>query len=266
VKDLILLVKTEILRKFISLLRYPIETISGLCITVLFFMALLFGAKMMAGKLPLDFGDTTKGIMIGYLIWLLTTSSIQTMSNEVFAEELEGTMEQVYISPAGPIYLLLSRSIVDLLFSIMALPFIFYLLQILTGIYLDFNFLSILPILVLTFIGLCGFGFILAGITLIFKKIGIVSLILPFFPFGLVVLPLENLSSNLQILVFLLPLAYGAKLIRLVVLQNQGFITLFINGEILILLLNSLFYLSLGMFVYKILEKIAKEKGLLAHY
>jgi ABC-2 type transport system permease protein len=188
------------------------------------------------------------------------------MSEQLNKEAKTGTLEHLYTSSLNPVYILLARVFSTFFYISVSSPVAFYLLQLSTGVYVNLKFLSILPILVLTFIGLCGFGFILAGITLIFKRIGVASLILPFFPFGLVVLPLENLSGNLQTLVLLLPLAYGAKLIRLVALQNQGFIALVINGNILILLLNSLFYLSLGMFGYKILEKIAKEKGLLAHY
>ncbi len=263
-KDLILLVKTEILREFISLKRYPIETISGLCITGLFFMVLLFSAKMMAGKLPLGFEDTTKGIMIGYLIWLLTTSSIQIMSNEVSEEEITGTMEQVYISPAGPICLLLSRSIVGLLSSVMALPIIFYLLQILTGVYLDFNFLSILPILVLTFIGLCGFGFILAGITLIFKRIDIFLSLIPIALLGLAMLPVEALPSKFQVLALGFPLTQGVKLARCILLEGQSFIILL--NEIFYLGLISIFYLSIGIFGYNLSDKIARDKGLLGYY
>ncbi len=266
-KDFLLLLKAEIVREFISLKRYPIETLTGFCITYLFFLAIFFGAKAMIGKdIPLNFGDTARGIMIGYLMWLFATSGIEAMSNEISEEALTGTIEQVYLCPGGPIYLLLSRTLAGLLSTIIFLPIIFYILQFSTGIYLELNLSSILPILILTFIGLCGFGFILAGITLIFKRIGQLLLIIPIFPLGLAMLPIEDLSSNLQQITLFLPLIHGVKLIRLIILQDQNLIILFSNGQILILALNSIFYLFIGILGYKMADKMAKDKGLLGHH
>lgn len=263
-KDLILLVKAEILRELILLVRYPIETISGFCITCFFFIALLFSAKMMIGKTPLDFGDTARGIMIGYLMWLLTISSIQIMSSEIQEEELTGTMEQVYMSPAGPICLLLSRAIVGLLSSIIFLPIVFYLLQIVTGIYLELKIGSILPIFILTFIGLCGFGFILAGITLIFKRLDILLSLIPIILLGLAMVPVEALSSKYEMLALSFPLTQGVKLVRFILLEGQSIF--FLLNEILILSIISVFYFLVGIFGYNLCDKIARDNGLLGYY
>lgn len=268
-KDFILLIKTEIKRDYIFLKRYPLEVIGSACFFYFVFLLTSFSAKFVYSKLdkePMFLGNTMEGWIIGCLMWMFGTSATLYMSEQWNNEAMTGTLEQLYISNSNPIYILLARILSTFFYILSLFPLAFYLFQISTRTYLNLKFFSILPILVLTFMGLCGFGFILAGITLIFKRIGTLFLILPFFPFGLAALPIENLSGNLQILAGILPLAQGVKLIRLVVLQNQGFIVLFINGEILILLLNSLFYLLIGMFGYKILEQIAKDKGLLGHY
>ncbi|MEW6608169.1 MAG: ABC transporter permease [bacterium] len=247
--------------------RYPIDTIIGLFITYLFFMAIFFGAKAMVGKdIPLNFGDTARGIIIGYLMWLFATSGIQDMSNDISEETLTGTIEQVYLCPMGPILLLLSRTLAALLSTIIFLPIIFYILQLSTGIYLELKLSSTLPILIFTFIGLCGFGFILAGMTLIFKRIDLLLLLMPILLLVLAMIPIETLSHELQVLAGFFPLSQGIKLARLILLEEQGFLTLLKNGEVLVLVLNSICYFLVGVWGYKIADKIARDKGLLGHY
>jgi hypothetical protein len=55
-----------------------------------------------------------------------------------------------------------------------------------------------------------------------------------------------------------LPLASGAHLARLVVLEHQDLQL----GHLLVVGLNSLFYLALSMFFYKKFEHVAKKKNL----
>ncbi|MEW6104502.1 MAG: ABC transporter permease, partial [bacterium] len=210
--------------------------------------------------------DTGRGMIAGYLMWLFAASSIQTMSSEISEEAMTGTMEQVCLSPPGPICILLARTISGVLFSFISLPIVYYILQILTGIYLEINLWSILPILILTFFGMCGFGFILAGITLVFKRIGLLLDLIPLILFGLAMLPIETLPNNLQIFSLTFPLTLGVKLVRLILLKEQSLIHLLKNGEILLLFLNSSFYFLVGIFGYKIADKIARDRGLLGHY
>jgi len=223
-KDFLLLLKADIVREFIYLKRYPINTITGLFISYLFFIAIFFGAKaVIGGNIPLNFGDTVRGIMIGYLMWLFALSAIQNMGSEISEEALTGTIEQIYLSPGGPIYLLLSRTLTEVASTIIFLPIIFYILQFSTGIYLEFHLGSILPILILIFIGLCGFGFILAGMTLIFKRIGVLLEIIPILLLVLAMIPIESLSTELQTLAGFFPLSQGIKLVRLILLEEQSF-------------------------------------------
>ena len=60
----------------------------------------------------------------------------------------------------------------------------------------------------------------------------------------------------------LLPLAPGAHLARLVVLEHQDIQLV----HFLIVMFNSAFYLALGMFIYKRFERVAKRKNLIGQY
>ena len=74
---------------------------------------------------------------------------------------------------------------------------------------------------------------------------------------------LSTQSENLSIRsASFLPLAPGAYLARLVVLEHQSPPTI----HFLIALLNSEFYLALGMIIYLRLERVAKKKNLIGQY
>ncbi|MEW6608170.1 MAG: hypothetical protein AB1414_12125 [bacterium] len=266
-RDFILLIKAEMTKDYIFIKRYPMEAIGGICCVYLMFLGIFYSAKFAYGNQePIFLGNTPEGWILGYLIWLFAAAATTYMSEQWHNEALTGLLEQLYISKSGPIYILLARVLSVFLYISVIFPIFFYIFQLSTGIYLELKLISTLPIFILTFLGLCGFGFFLAGMTLIFKRIGPLFLIVPIFPLGLAIFPIEDLSVNLQRLTLFLPLIYGVKLIRLTILQDQNFIVLFRNGEIVILLLNSIFYLFLGILWYKMADKIARNKGLLAHY
>ncbi|MEW6104501.1 MAG: ABC transporter permease [bacterium] len=266
-KNFLLLLEAEIRRDYIFIRRYPLEIISSICFIYFVFLLTFFSAKFVYGDKEIRFlGSSIEGWVISYVMWIFASAATSYMSEQLKNEALIGILEQLYLSPFGLIYILLARACLIFLYISFSLPIFLYLLQVSTGVYLKLNLCLILPTLVLTFMGMCGFGFILAGITLVFKRIGPLLLIIPFFPLGLAMFPIEDLSHNLQIFALILPLIQGVKLIRLVVLESQNFVILFRNGEILILALNSFLYLAIGIFIYKTLERIAKDRGLLGHY
>ena len=97
----------------------------------------------------------------------------------------------------------------------------------------------------------------IGGLTLVYKRIGIVSSLAILGIIALVSVPALPPGAA-----SFLPLAPGAHLARLAVLEQQELPPLYF----LIVALNSAFYLAIGMVIYKGFERIAKKKNLIGQY
>ncbi len=122
------------------------------------------------------------------------------------------------------------------------------------------DFASILPLLLLTIIGVQGIGFIMGGLALIFKQIQASFQILQFLFVALVVALLDLFP-----LVAYLPLSWGTAIIRRVIIEERSLLEI-PWSDLPFLLANSAFYFGLGFFVFKMCERIARDRGLLGHY
>ena len=63
-----------------------------------------------------------------------------------------------------------------------------------------------------------------------------------------------------------LPMTEGLKILRLLMVENKPFTYVLENGDLLLLIVNSALYLSIGLISFKCLEKVARERGLLGVY
>lgn len=127
----------------------------------------------------------------------------------------------------------------------------------LTGAWLAINFVTFYAIMLLAAPSLIGLGFIMCGLTLVFKRIEAVSALMNFALMAVVAvvaLPF-NLFS-------LLPFAAGNSLAREVVL-NSGEFNL---SAVSVVTVNSLVYFVIGMAVFVVFERIAKKRNLIGQY
>ncbi|MBV7337952.1 ABC transporter permease [Chloroflexi bacterium TSY] len=236
-------------------------------IGVLFFYAFLYVAhSFLVGDGRFAAGATA-GSFIGYTVWYYFRQINVSMTATLRNEAQTGTLEQRYMSPAPSGLVQLGRTMSTLvLITIFALIITFPLLFLLR---IDIPFrLGALPVFGLTLVGLYGFGFLMGGATLLFKRIG--NLL---FLFQIMILyangtfvPLDQLPRWLATLSWSLPTTQGIALLRNVLVEDHSIGSTFVDGSLFWLTLNSLVYFVIGWFLFAWCEKSAKRRGTLGHY
>lgn len=233
----------------------------------IFMMILIFvGATFLVGGGQLR-TDQITSILLGYIVWYYARIVITSISSQMLGEAQIGTLEQIYMSPSHPAWILLARLLVLLFNSTVIVIIPTILLVTPLGIHFPFRWEG-LVVLAITLVGLFGLALALAGAALVFKQIGTLAdlfqNVLLFLTGSL--LPITHFPPWLFVFAQMLPITQGISLIRNVVLEGQPLSTAWNNGSLFWLSVNSLAYLILGWFIYVICEKRAKMKGSLGQY
>jgi len=250
---------TILKQEFIVLRRYLFNTIAALSTIYILFLFIFFGARALGGGAP-GFGATLDGIVVGFLVWTLALFAYSEFAQGMVREAQEGTLEQLYMSSVGFIWVSLSRIVSSLSFMLMVNIVLLLVMMATTGRWLHLDVVSLLPLILLTLAGVYGIGFSMAGLALVFKRIESFVGILQFAMVGFIAAPVDRFPALRY-----LPLAEGNRLIRRVMAEGLSIVELS-TGDLLFLLINSAFYFGGGLLLFNLLLKAAKNRGLLGHY
>ena len=233
----------------------------------IFMMILIFvGATFLVGGGQFR-PDQITSILLGYTVWYYARIVILNISSQMIGEAQIGTLEQIYMSPAHPAWILLARMFVLLFTStvIVIIPTILIVTPL--GIHFPFRWQGLI-VFAITLSGLFGLALALAGAALVFKQINtladLLQNVLLFLTGSL--LPITHFPQWLFVVAQALPLTQGIFILRNVVLQGQSLTSTMSNGSLLWLSINSSIYLVAGWFIYIICERQAKLKGSLGQY
>lgn len=257
--------RAELVRDLTISLRYPVEVFFGLFIMYVLFMGLFMGAKTLAGNQALS--GNLDGLVVGYCMWFFALMTINTMSLDIESEARQGTLEQVCLHASNFLGLLWVRAITHLSLGAGVVVVLSLLIQVTTGKYLQFTAGMVWPVIatvILTVAGLAGFGLILGGLSLVFKRIGQLSSAVQFSLFFLAYADLSHLNSPWQEIALSLPLARGVALLK--ELFETGGWTGSNAAELGWLLLNSLLYMAAGSALFMWMDRLARKTGTLSHY
>lgn len=235
--------------------------------TQIFMMVLIFvGAVFLIGGGQFN-PVQISSMLLGYIVWYYARLVITNTSSEMLGEAQIGTLEQIYMSPARPEWVLLARMLVMLFMTTMIVILPTLLLATPLGISFPFRW-EALPIFALILVGLFGFSLALAGAALVFKQVDtladLIQNVLLFLTGSL--LPITHFPQWLLLFAQALPLTQGIFVIRNVVLEHQSLLNAWSNGSMFWLVLNSSIYLVIGCFLYGICERYARFKGSLGQY
>ncbi len=206
-------------------------------------------------------------ILPGWMVTFYARIILFQVNDSVSEEARTGTLEQMYMSPVSSAILLLGR-----MFGILAVATITVSLSaaglaLLLNIHLSLRW-DVLPVVVLTLIGVFGFSFFLGGIALIYKSVHSIADLtqdLLLFVNGTFI-AVSLLPSWLQTLALILPTTYGITVIRSVVLNGRSLTNLITNHSLLLLTAHSFTYFVSGWIFYKWCEHIARKQGSLGQY
>jgi ABC-2 type transport system permease protein len=233
--------------------------LSSIITLYLLFLIIFLGYRAVGGQ-SVNFGNTVDGITVGFMLWTFSIGAYSLLAWNLMNEAKMGTLEQLYMTPLGFDKLCIFRIICDFFLNLLFVIPILILMMATTGRWLHIDILSLIPLFIFTLASAYGIGFISGGLGLVFKQIRSFFQILQFVFIGFIAAPVDKLPG-----LKLLPLSLGAKLIGKVMIHKLSVIKL-PPLDLLELVLNGLFYFGLGFLLFKICERIAKQRALLGHY
>ncbi len=262
------LVRAEFVRTFLLTFRYPLEFVSGLLLMYLFFFGLFIGARtLVAGGTIISF--SLSSFIVSYLMWFFVISALNRYSYSIEVEAQQGILEQIYLNFPRYLFLQYIRAIVDFILGVVFVSLLLTMISFTTGHFLTLDFEAswqAILVVVVSIIGINGFGLIFGGLALMFKRIGQVGSLMQFVFFLLSYLPTEQFSRNVQFGLYFLPLTQGVKLLKLIVIQGENIFSqtnLSLFGG---LILNSAAYFCIGSLFFLLCERKAKIDGRLSQY
>ena len=257
----------ELQRSWIVFTRYPSEAVTGIVTLTAIFLALILGVQSVVGGGvgTSQFGNNLNALIVTYILWSMSLFALGDMAWTIQNEAQTGTLEQLYLSPYGPKVVFLLRAIADLFVQIAMIAVVLAFILVITRRTLHFS-LSVIPLVITILLGTYGLGFMLAGMTLLFKRIQNLIQLSQFVVLFLVAVPVEKWQPPVQWLGDLIPLAPGAGLLRQIMAPAPLGAPAFDLPQFCYALGNGILYFALGLFLFRQADRTAKAKGLLGGY
>ncbi len=246
---------TVVKKYFIELRRYFLNTLMTMGGILILFLLVFTGLRSFeAGT------DTLQGSIIGFAMWTFAVMAYSEMSWGLLQEARDGTLEQLYLTPSTFRRISAYRVLGSFLFQFLLFVIFLGIMMFITGQHLSLN-PGVIILIGLTLLSIYGLGYIMGGLSLVFKKVQAGNQILQFLFILLLVLPT---ITNHQI-IYVVPLSWGNQMINRMMINGLSLLD-FTLIEYSILLVNSFAYLIIGLFIFSLMEKTAKKRGLLGHY
>ena len=252
------LLKANTKKEYIELKRYLPNTIAMIVTFYIIFLGMFAGIQLIGDPSTQDIN--TQYAIVNYIFWFLAMMVVNNIGYEVTNEAMRGTLEQLSMSPMGIWRIMVTRLISSTVLNMLIIIVLLFLSMLTTGQWLNIDVITILPILLLTLLSMFGVGFMIAGVSIVLKQVQAFLQILQFILAGLTFIPL-----SVSPLFAYLPFVKGVDLVRNVMidgitLSEIGWESFFILG------FNAVFYFAIGLGIFFFCERVAMNKGLLAHY
>ncbi len=256
--SLLHLLTANVRKVSIEMLRYLPNTISLIISFYAVFLAMFFGIKIVGD--PNQVETNVQFLIVSNAFWFLAIMAMQGIGWEVTDEATRGTLEQLYMSPIAAWKILLARMIGTITVNLVIITLMLVLVMATAQQWLNFDLMTIGPILLLTLVSMIGVGFMIAGLAIIFKQIQAFLQIVQFIFLGLIVVPL-SVAPWLEFA----PFVKGVNLVRQVMMSGLS-LSQIAMLDWLSLLLNAAVYFVLGVLIFKRCENVAMQRGLLGQY
>lgn len=265
--------KAMVRKELIVMARYPVNFIASFGQTFLIVAVFTLGGSMFfrSSSYGTSSGNTSGVVVYGFILFMFMSDTLWTIGYNIRNEQLQGTLEQLYLSPASKFASLVARVTNTIawtgLLSITAAA----LMTMMMGKLPVYNPLLGIYLLVMTLFGTFGIGFAFAALTLRIKETA--QTVANFLQFALLVLcanffPFSALPPFIQSISRLLPPAYGVDAFRSALMGfPPGFPELApFPIELIIVTLFGLIMPPLGYLLYRRAEHYAREHGSLSMY
>lgn len=246
-------------RNAIAFVRYGFDSISQLVVIFIVFLIIFFGAKTLMAPGPRT-GYTQSAILVGFMVWMLGIFAYSNTSFALVEEATTGTLEQLAMSPFGLRRVVVAHFVANLGMQLMMLTVLLTLMMAVSGRWLHIDMISLVPLVLLTIVGVFGLGLCVGGCAIVFKRVQGLLQIVQFLFVGLVAVPLDQVPWFRY-----LPLAWGNELIRRVMVDGASIAEIPV-GDPLFFVVHAAVWVAFGLAVFGRLEHVARERALLGHY
>ena len=230
--------------------RYYLNTISTLAVMILIFYFMIIGVNRFGS--PTSLGNTLQGIAIGYFVCIALLSTLVDLSWTIINEMNIGIIEQSFLSPLGP-------SIIYLFYQLSNFIFMMPLILLMMVIIFKMAGLSIIVpgeffiILILLIFQGYGIGFMLAGITLRFKR---TQALLQIIQFGIIAFLIASFKGIFK---FIVPANAYVAAMRMSINNNPIDFNYWIG-----MIVSTVVYLIIGMLIFSYYSNKVRKRGEIA--
>ncbi len=211
--------------------------------------------------------NTMASSLMGFIFWTYAIFAIGNMSFALREEQQQGTIEQMSmgVTPFG--ILLFGRTLASLIWTTLVVLIGGGAITLGFGLDLGLNS-RVVPIFLLSILGLYGLGYLVAGATLLFKNIlsftNLIQNILLFLNGAIV--PVTFYPTWLANVTRVLPTTLGIETMRLVTLEHRTLGEVWRNGPLPLLLLHSVLWLAVGLGLFLWADREARRRGLMGQF
>ncbi len=254
---------------FLSARKYKIDWYGAFFTPLLTVLPviLLYYLGTESGLVRFFYGATNTRNIFGYLlVGAAYWNYVEVLWGSVFTLRYYmriGQLEEIFVMPISAWGYIFSWSILGLVkVTVESVPIIVLAILLNITTFTLVNFVLTVGVVILSMIASFGFVFLFFGITLRFKEGDeLVSLIGNAAPLiGGMFFPVNILPKGLEYLAYVFPFTWGLDLSRHFLMNTNTLLD--VKKEMIILIVLSFLYLTLGMLSFKILQIMARKKGI----
>jgi ABC-2 type transport system permease protein len=265
-------------KELIVMARYPVNFIASFGQTFLIVAIFTLGGSMFfrnsapgSAQAGSEAMNPTGVVVYGFILFMFMSDTLWTIGYNIRNEQVQGTLEQLYLSPSSKFSSLVARVTNTLVWTGLLSVTAAALMTMMMGELPFENPWLGLYLLVMTLAGTFGIGFMFAALTLRIKETA--QTVANFLQFAFLVLcanffPFSALPPFILVLSRLLPPAYAVDAFRSAMMGfPPGFPELApFQFELVITTLFGLFTPIMGYFLYRRAENYARKRGSLSTY
>ncbi len=250
--------------------RYPANFLVWGVLPILWFAPFILMATAIAGPQTSvyfteisGFNDYIQFVIIGWFVFMYLDKSIWSIGNNFRWEQMSGTLEPLFSTPVPRISILLGAAISDTMQGTLQAGILLSICMMLFGV--EYSIVAVLPtiiILTLMVIALYGFGFMLAGLILVFKDPSVLSEMISEMTFMIspINYPVQALPRSVQFTAYLIPTTIGIVTIREIAITGNVDLLSFTQA-LLGLGILAVFFWIFGIAIFRYAEKWTKQRG-----
>lgn len=262
-------------KEWIVFRRYPTWFISMLVWPVLFPAMYVFMARALSGpdgQAVAAFSsvagttDYVGYLLFGTTLWMVLNMALWNLGSHLRQEQIRGTLEATWTTPASRMSMLIGASGIQLLQSSIFLTMTLLLVRFVYGFQILGDPLLLLGLLVLSLLPVIGLGMMFAAFVLWLKEINSMVFLVRgiFMVFAGMTYPIEVMPAWMQTISAALPLTYVIRAMRLVGLAGAGWSD--VRQDVIALALFSVVFIAVGLLAFRLVERQGQRSGTLAHY